>query len=110
MAKSFTSTLVGLALADGKIKSLDDPITDYVPELKGSGYDGVPIKAILQMSSGVKFTENYVLRQPSDMDQMFLRGMIEETEPLNDYLKGLTRVRPPGSGSSWRRRYTGADE
>ena len=35
VAKSFTSTLVGLALADGKIKSLDDPITDYVPELKG---------------------------------------------------------------------------
>ncbi len=96
VAKSFTSTLVGLALADGKIKSLDDPITDYVPELKGSAYDGVPIKAILQMSSGVKFTENYVLRQPSDMDQMFLRGMIEESEPLNDYLKGLTRARPPG--------------
>ena len=63
VAKSFTSTLVGLALADGKIKSLDDPITDYVPELKGSGYDGVPIKAILQMSSGVKFTERYVVGQ-----------------------------------------------
>src|SRR5271166_1330651 len=48
VAKSFTSTLVGLALADGKIKSLDDAITDYLPELKGSGYDGVPIKALLE--------------------------------------------------------------
>jgi CubicO group peptidase (beta-lactamase class C family) len=96
VAKSFTGTLVGLALADGKIKSLDDPITDYVPELKGSGYEGVPIKAILQMSSGVKFTENYVVRQYSDMDMMFERGMVAESEPLNDYLKGLSRVLPPG--------------
>jgi CubicO group peptidase (beta-lactamase class C family) len=38
VAKSFTSTLVGLALADGKIKSLDEPVTNYLPELKGSGY------------------------------------------------------------------------
>ena len=53
VGKSFTSTLVGLALSDGKIKSLDDPVTQYLPELKGSGYDDVPIKDILQMSSGV---------------------------------------------------------
>ena len=84
VAKSFTSTLVGLALADGKIKSLDDPITDYVPDLKGSGFDGVPIKAILEMSSGVKFTEKYVKGGTADMDLMFLHGMIDETEPLND--------------------------
>ena len=42
VAKSFTSTLVGLALADGKIKSIDEPVTNYLPELKGSGYEGVP--------------------------------------------------------------------
>jgi CubicO group peptidase (beta-lactamase class C family) len=105
VAKSFTSTLVGLALADGKIKSLDDPITDYLPELKGSGYDGVPIKAILQMSSGVNFTERYVLGHPSDMDSMFLRGMMDESERLNDYLKGLTRTLPPGTKFA----YKGAD-
>ena len=39
VAKSFTSTLVGLALADGKIKSIDEPVTNYLPELKGSGYE-----------------------------------------------------------------------
>ena len=60
MAKSFVSTLVGFALGDGLIRSLDDSVTDYLPELKGSGYDGVPIKAILQMSSGVAFREDYV--------------------------------------------------
>ncbi|QEX21034.1 hypothetical protein FRZ61_09540 [Hypericibacter adhaerens] len=60
MAKSFVSTLVGFAIGDGLIRSLDDPVTDYLPELKGSGYDGVPIKAVLQMSSGVAFREDYV--------------------------------------------------
>jgi CubicO group peptidase (beta-lactamase class C family) len=50
VAKSFTSTLVGLALADGKIKTLDDPVTNYLPELKGSGYDGKPIRYLLEMS------------------------------------------------------------
>ena len=59
VAKSFVSTLVGFAVADGLIKSVEDPVTDYPPELKGGGYDGVPIKAILQMSSGVAFTEDY---------------------------------------------------
>ncbi len=105
VAKSFTSTLVGLALADGRIKSLNDPITDYVPELKGSGYDGVPIEDILQMSSGVKFTERYVPGRYSDMDLMFERGMIDETAPLNDYLKGLQRYLPPGA----RFAYKGSD-
>lgn len=59
MAKSFVSALVGIAIEEGYIESVDDPITRYVPELKGSGYDGVPIKHVLQMSSGVKFSENY---------------------------------------------------
>lgn len=59
MAKSFVSTLVGFAIGDGLIRNVEDPITDYLPELKGSGYDGVPIKAILQMSSGVAFNEDY---------------------------------------------------
>jgi CubicO group peptidase (beta-lactamase class C family) len=58
VAKSFTSTLVGLALADGKIASLDDPVTRYLPELKGSAYEGPSIKNLLEMSSGVRFYEN----------------------------------------------------
>jgi len=105
VAKSFTSTLVGLALADGKIKTLDDAITDYLPELKGSGYDGVPIKDILEMSSGVKFTEQYVPHRSADMDLMFERGMIDESISLNDYLKQLPRVLPPGAKFA----YKGAD-
>ena len=105
VAKSFTSTLVGLALADGKIKSLIDPITDYVPELQGTGYEGVPIKDILQMSSGVNFSESYVSGHYSDMDLMFERGMIDESSSLSDYLRGLSRALLPGTGFS----YKGAD-
>jgi len=51
VAKSITSTLIGLAVADGHIHSIDDPIIRYVPELKGSAYDGVTIRQALMMRS-----------------------------------------------------------
>ncbi len=57
--KSFVSTLVACALRDGHIASLDDPAERYAPELKGSGYEGVRIEDILQMSSGVRWNEDY---------------------------------------------------
>jgi CubicO group peptidase (beta-lactamase class C family) len=57
VAKSITSVLAGETLADGLIKGVDVPVTDYLPELKGGGYDGVPVSAILQMSSGIAFDE-----------------------------------------------------
>lgn len=59
VAKSYVSTLIGLALADGHIKSLDDKVTDYLPEMKGSGYDGPTIRDLLQMRSGVDWLEVY---------------------------------------------------
>jgi len=60
MAKSFTSILIGCAIDDGLIKSVDEPITTYVPELKKQGFDKVTIKNLLQMTSGIDFKENYV--------------------------------------------------
>jgi CubicO group peptidase (beta-lactamase class C family) len=59
VAKSFTSTLAGAAVADGFIKSIEDPVTDYLPTLKSSAYDGVSIRHILNMSSGAKWNEDY---------------------------------------------------
>ena len=53
VAKSFTSTLVGAAIKDGYIRSVDEPVTKYIPELTGSGYDGVSIAQLLTMTSGV---------------------------------------------------------
>lgn len=59
MAKTITSLLIGIALDQGKIASLDDRADQYVPELKGTGYDGVTIRQILQMRSGVDYDERY---------------------------------------------------
>ena len=59
VAKSFLSAIFGVAVHDGLIPDLNQPVTDYVPALKGSGYDGVSIKNVLQMSSGVYFNEDY---------------------------------------------------
>jgi len=60
MAKSFTSILIGCAIDDGFIKSVDEPITTYVPELKKHGFDKVTIKNLLQMTSGIDFKESYI--------------------------------------------------
>ncbi|GAA6134026.1 serine hydrolase [Oceaniserpentilla sp. 4NH20-0058] len=59
MAKSFLSALFGVAVAEGKVPDLNAAVTDYVPSLVGSGYDGISIKNVLQMSSGVYFNEDY---------------------------------------------------
>lgn len=59
MAKSFISALMGIAIEEGYIKSIEQNVEDYVPELIGSSYEGVRIKDVLQMSTGVKFNEDY---------------------------------------------------
>ena len=69
VAKSFLSALMGIVLEDGDIKSIDDQVTDYVPMLIGSAYDGATIKDVLQMSSGVVFNEDY-LAFNSDINKM----------------------------------------
>ncbi len=59
MAKSVTSILIGCAIDEGYIKSVDEPITNYIPELIESGFEKVTIEHVLQMTSGVKFDEGY---------------------------------------------------
>ncbi len=95
VAKSFTSTLVGLAIADGKIASVDRPVTDYIPDLRGSGYDGVSIKNILQMSSGVRFSEEYDGRD--DLSEMWSRTIERNVLSLDDYARSLPREEQPGT-------------
>ncbi len=69
MSKSFVSALTGLALANGDIDSLDDPVTKYAPSLKGSAYDGVSLRNVMNMASGIKFNEDY-LDPKSDINKM----------------------------------------
>lgn len=60
MAKSVTSILIGCAIDQGLIKSVDEPVTNYIPEIAKKGFDKVTIKHLLQMTSGIKFNESYV--------------------------------------------------
>lgn len=69
VAKSFLSALFGTVVAEGKIASLDDPVTQYAPLLKGSAYDGATIRQVLNMASGVAFNEDY-LDFNSDINRM----------------------------------------
>ncbi|MCE2994109.1 MAG: serine hydrolase domain-containing protein [Cyclobacteriaceae bacterium] len=60
MAKSYTSALIGAALSDGFIKSVEEPITTYLTELKvRKGFDRIKIRHLLQMTSGIKSSESY---------------------------------------------------
>ena len=59
MAKSVTSILIGCAIDDGLIISVDEPITNYIPELKSNGFEEVSIKHVLQMTSGLEYNESY---------------------------------------------------
>lgn len=59
MAKSVTSILIGCAIDEGLIKSINEPITNYIPELTKNGFEKVTIKHLLQMTSGLKFDEGY---------------------------------------------------
>lgn len=96
VAKSFTSTLVGAAIKDGYIKSIDDKVSDYIPDLKGSAYDDVTIKQLMTMTSGVKWNEDYA--DPKSDVALF---NAHEGEPGVDvtvsYMRKLKPEAPPGT-------------
>ena len=94
MSKSVISALFGIAIDEGKIKSIEETITDYLPEFAGTGYDGVRIKDVLQMSSGVGFNEDYgdFNSDINVMGRYFALGM-----PMADFAKRLKKEREPGT-------------
>jgi CubicO group peptidase (beta-lactamase class C family) len=96
VTKSITSTLVGAAIQDGKIKSLDDAVTLYIPELKGSAYDGVTIRQLLTMSSGVKWNEDYT-NNSSDVARAGAIMLDAGVNPIVSYMRRLPREKEPGS-------------
>lgn len=94
VAKSFISALVGMAMADGFIASLDDPITRYVSTLAGTAYDGVRIKDVLQMSSGARWYEDY--SDPSS--EIFrLSEAMGGGGSFDAFMKTMVRERSPGT-------------
>ncbi|MBN8846193.1 MAG: serine hydrolase [Sphingomonadales bacterium] len=96
VAKSFTSTLVGAAVKDGYIKSLDDKVTTYIPGLRGSAYDDVSVRQLLTMTSGVKWNEDYT-DPKSDVAQFNLQVPVPGEDITVSYMKTLPREAPAGS-------------
>jgi len=96
VAKSFVSTLVGAAIKDGAITSLSDPLTDYIPELAGSGYDGVSVEQLLTMSSGVQWDEDYT-DPDSDVSRFNKTEAADGIDPIIIYMRGLKRDAEPGT-------------
>ncbi|HCP04906.1 MAG TPA: serine hydrolase [Pseudomonas sp.] len=96
VAKSFTSTLVGAAIQDGYIKSIDDMVSDYIPDLKGSAYDNVTIAQLLTMTSGVAWNEDY-----ADPNSDVARFNSHTAEPGMDvtvsYMRQLQAEAEPGT-------------
>jgi CubicO group peptidase (beta-lactamase class C family) len=96
VAKSLTSTLVGAAIKDGYIKSIDDKVTQYIPEMKGSAYDDVSIAQLLTMTSGIKWNEDY-----EDRNSDVARFNEHKPEPGVDttvsYMRKLPREAPAGT-------------
>jgi CubicO group peptidase (beta-lactamase class C family) len=96
MAKSVTSTLIGAALQDGFIASLDDPVTRYVPALRGGVYDGVSVRNVLQMASGVRWNETYT-DPNSDCRKLTDAQLSHKAGTSLAYMKYLPRAAPAGS-------------
>lgn len=98
MSKTITAMLIGIAIERGEIDSLDDPAEKYVPELAGSGYDGVTIRQILQMRSGVDYEERYDFgANPSFAGRLHEQAIVLNRMRFADGALDTKRANAPGS-------------
>ncbi|MCV6597064.1 MAG: beta-lactamase family protein [Mangrovicoccus sp.] len=103
VAKSYLSALMGIMLEEGAIASLDDLASDYTPSLADAAYDGVTIRQVLTMSSGVEFDEDY-LDYHSDINRMGRVLALGHT--MDDFALSITQTFTE-PGSDWQ--YTSID-
>jgi CubicO group peptidase (beta-lactamase class C family) len=96
MAKSVSSTLVGIALKQGLIASIDDPVTRYVPGLRGGAYDQVSVRNLLDMASGVRWDETYTDPR-SDRRKLLELQLANKPGSIVAYMKSLPRAGAPGT-------------
>jgi CubicO group peptidase (beta-lactamase class C family) len=94
--KSMTAMLVGAAVRDGAIGSIDDPLTDYLPALRDSAYEGVTLRHVMMMSSGVRWTEIYPDRN-SDVNRYSKSLADKVPDGVLKLMATLPRAHPPGS-------------
>lgn len=96
VVKSMTATLVGMAIHDGYIDSLDDTLERYLPRFAGSAYDGVTVRQLLQMASGVRWNETYT-DPASDRRAMLEAQLAQEPGAILDLMASLPRAAEPGT-------------
>src|SRR5215470_3485040 len=89
MAKTVTSMLIGIAIGEGRIRSVDDPAATYVPAIAGTEYGRTSLRHLLQMSSGVRFVEEYtgvddVSRLVADTFRQVGPGGVAAVTPYNE--------------------------
>ncbi|MQP67732.1 serine hydrolase [Niveispirillum sp. SYP-B3756] len=96
VTKSITAILIGCAVQEGRIKSLDDRITTYLPELKGGGYDGVTVRQILQMRSGVDYEERYDFANPGVAARNHEQALVRNVVRFADAARTIKRQHKPG--------------
>jgi CubicO group peptidase (beta-lactamase class C family) len=94
VAKSYISALVGIAIDQGHIGNIFEPVTQYVSQLKDSAYDGVSIKDVLQMSSGARWSEDY---SDADSDVMRSARILAVGGSLDQFSASLTNEFQPGT-------------
>lgn len=96
IAKSITSTLIGMAWVDGAIRTLDDSVTRYVPSLRGSAYDGVTVRQLLTMTSGVRWNETYT-DATSDRRRLLEAQLAQQPGAAMALMQALPRAATPGT-------------
>lgn len=96
VVKSMTAMLIGAAIRDGYIGSIDDPITEYLPRFRGSAYDGVTVSHLLQMTSGVAWNETYT-DPASDRRRMLEAQIGQRPGEILDLMAALPRAAEPGT-------------
>ena len=96
VVKSIAATLVGAAIRDGDIESLDDDVSRYVTRLRGTAYEGVSVRNLLMMASGVDWNETYT-DPASDRRRLLEAQIAQEPGGMLEVMAGLSRAAPPGT-------------
>jgi CubicO group peptidase (beta-lactamase class C family) len=95
MAKSVSTTLVGAAVQDGSIASIDDPLAKYLPDL-GTAYDGVTVKTLMQMTSGVRWSDDQT-NPASERRHMLALQVAQQPGDIMRYMAERPRAAAPGT-------------
>ena len=98
VTKAVTDTLTGAALHSGALRSLDDEVTAYLPEMRGSAYEVVTVRQLMTMTSGVRWNENYTSGD-ADNVRLYTTPVATGKNAIIEYMRKLPRETAPGT--SW---------